>query len=1447
MPLGLPLGPTGMTVGSGNASMGGVSSQALPLRTVYNTLATSLNSTTNTAQNSANALQTTGTAPSSITALSPQAVLGTSSQTSTRQSLLNNFYPASPLPTVSLPRLPTAVPAAISAVAPRIPTVISEHIPGLSPPSIRMVYPLLPRPIVANHDELFVSHTSVKNNSFELIDKNGITAFRPEILSVVDYKPVYTGKSKEYSNVGKLIDIFYQSRMLREETLENIINDMDKATQTKTQLNAVTKDYKTQLDSTKKIIDFYSNAIDEIEAIKDGFDLKNIPDQSFETPHYLTMVDFFAKRMFFPKTSFSIFSDTKILYQMLFDFREIAENYSFSLFDLTDPNRSNDRDPVRINKSYRLSNDFRFTLDVIKSESAPINATEGRYFTNFVNALPSNTDDRVKLLLTVLSKEMRISKGLAIADVKRTLSDAFGSKNIGSPFDNIIGTIGDTIFNKPFGDKSLASLITIDLNTHAIVLPFENKYVDRDDIQTTFVPGSNYFIDSILELTNNNSFNTGPLLQYVDLYLKKIGDTRSVVEALFDLKNDVSFLTPVSLFKKFITSTKHSTDGLYDSRNINHDQAMITALFDLATTDKELKLMLFQFICLAGIATINNNDQKKIFDRLAREFGSLVALSYVRTSNSASVGLDGGLTALYPFLEQLARDIESRALFLVNDASTPIVRVPLPPDFQRAPVSTNIRSLNQNQRLIGLNNPLASLGGSQTATVGTSLTAAFRTGTLVASLLSSISSSSISASNLVKEFIDIANRIDQEAQVKGSKEAYILDDQTGRTRYNFVSTSTLLLLIFEILTNLVSKYTFAHFTKSQDHTQLNVEIDSNSSGFMSVIFDDFSDSRQATQTPVRPVIRNSAVNAAIGSVVTRNNIGAPAGSTNIGTFGSAFSAINEFVTHNPGPTPSGGTGGQILLPSISTFFDFARQATNSALTVPQLNVPASERNSPIFSQLLQDPHIGALGNTPNATSIIPRIASLTPFIANLSNGIPSKLLTLKTALQAIRTKIYDEDLAIANFLHFLNVIGTRLTQSRTKTLTYFNTTELTSVMKLLNQANPNVPAQEQIKTLANPEQVRSAIYLYNKFAGNYFTGQWVNKDTFLQNTRINRGVRNALFSLFSENQFREGESAESRVKLITVGVPSGMSKRLVERIDGQSVNASSFLNKEFDVITINVYKRSEESDDIIFKPQKFVFDLSIFPQEMGQLSASEDDQFNRIIQNANNETLLIDYEKPKFPKIFGPTDLTNNPKYSFLSATQKTELIRNHLVNELLNLYILMLTGVKLDESTFINYDINLNEFLTDQFRSLVAKYLKEVKRVPLSDGEINQIAQAKLPTERLVGRANVNDDILHLVKLISYGNIVFQPQLIAHKVLTPKSFDRIFTIPINIEAFEVDVIQTTSTQSGKLAYNKESFQRKIERFVEDDKGKIVSAILKKRNKDEIIFEDYFVTIELVG
>ncbi len=1436
MSIGLPLGLTGLAVGGGTASHGNISSQALPVQNVFGTVSSGISNAIR------NATATTTSSPANLSIPAP-VMQGSAARNAVAgaQSAITNLYPIPTPETVFLPGAVLGIPRVISHISIPIENVLRQTPAQPTLPGIQFTFALIARPQAIHPDELNVSNTTISNNKFVPVEANGITAFRPEIVSVIKYQPVYRGNSQSLTSVGKMIDVSYQARLLREETLHSIVKELEVANSTKNQFNDLVNSFQNSISSTEGTINFYARAIDEIQEIKKSLDIKDIAGNAFETPHYLTLIDFFEKKMKFPKTSFSIFSDTKILYQMVSDLREVIENYSFSLFDIHENGRQTDRDPVKINKAYQQPLGFRFSLDTIKSSQSSKNATDEKFFTDFGNSLPTDADNRIKLLLILLSKEMRVSKNLSQTDIGKTLLDNFNVIDVGNPFDNIIGVVGESIFVKPSGDKSLASVLTLDLGNNANVFPFEDKYIDNLDAKTTSVPGSNYFIDNILEVPNTkDGFNTNPFTQYIDLYSRKVNDTKAIIENLLELKESGAPLAPVSILQRFIASLRSASDGLVSSKGPNHDQAITVALYKLATTDRELKLMLFQFLCLTGISSLGSKDQKKIFERLAREFVDLRGLSYVKVSSKTRPELFGGSKEMYPYLEQLAKQIEERVLFLIN-GSTDASKQPLPTAFQKSPTTKTLKTADFAG---STNTETVKIGKNQTVNKGETHILTLKRGSVKGALLSATNATASSATNMIKEFVDIADRIEQAARTKGNPDSYVLSDGSGRTRYNQFSTSTILLLIFEICSNMVNKYTFTNFVKSRDHSDVTMEINTEATAFMQVVFDDFADKKAQNKTAAKVTTNKQAnISAAANSVVTRNATG-PAGSTALATSAGAH-AISQFVSHNPGPSFMGSANAapSLLLPNDSTFGSFARQSVSSIIAAPLNALPAYAQTAPIFSQMTLSPLLGVVNAVPHTTSILPRLATIIPLIPNLTQGIPDDLLNLKASVGNISAKIQDEDIMISNFLHIFSVIGNRLNQSKTRVQTFFNSKELNGLVSLLASANTYVTPQEQLKTLTNPEQVRTAAYLYKKILGSLNYHNLDNKERFLQSSPINKGIRNAMLSLCSEGSFREGELSDNRVKLVTVGIPSGMSKKLVERVSHQSINSNSFLNKQYDVIVINVYKRSQEFDDIIFKPQKFIFDLSVFPYETYNLNASVEEQFNRIVDRAK----LLDFESLQNPKTINLETLKANQKYSFLRDDQKREMVRNHLISELLSLYIMLLTGIRVEEETFTAIDVSAYDHLTPQLRAMIGTWLKEEKRIDISDSEISALTHAKLPENALVGKAKVTDDILDIIKLVSYGNLAFNQKLISHKILTPKMFDRVFTLPIDIENFEVDVQKTLSTQSGKAAYEKNTFQNKISRITQDEKGKITSAVLKQRNKDDIIFEDYFVNIELVG
>ena len=82
-------------------------------------------------------------------------------------------------------------------------------------------------------------------------------------------------------------------------------------------------------------------------------------------------------------------------------------------------------------------------------------------------------------------------------------------------------------------------------------------------------------------------------------------------------------------------------------------------------------------------------------------------------------------------------------------------------------------------------------------------------------------------------------------------------------------------------------------------------------------------------------------------------------------------------------------------------------------------------------------------------------------------------------------------------------------------------------------------------------------------------------------------------------------------------------------------------------------------------------------------------------------------------------------------------------------------------------------------------------------------------------------------------------------RILKPKKFDRVFHLPVSLDDFEIDVEAMESSIVGTQALKKSALQKEFRDrrvYRESDAGRPV--FLKRRTDRDIIFEDFFVTLE---
>lgn len=187
-------------------------------------------------------------------------------------------------------------------------------------------------------------------------------------------------------------------------------------------------------------------------------------------------------------------------------------------------------------------------------------------------------------------------------------------------------------------------------------------------------------------------------------------------------------------------------------------------------------------------------------------------------------------------------------------------------------------------------------------------------------------------------------------------------------------------------------------------------------------------------------------------------------------------------------------------------------------------------------------------------------------------------------------------------------------------------------------------------------------------------------------------LRNAVYGLFGTREYAQQKGYNK--KIITVGIPLGFTHRLKQRVNIRNLKKTTFVDKQNDIVNVTIYKVDLENSDIIYKPKKFLFELSRFP-------VRNDAYFNNI----PDKPALSDIVRAIPTRDFGQSQTRasevtywgitssdiamgrkpafDDESYSFLTNAEKSQIIQNHVVSYLTEVYVRLLTGISLADYHF--------------------------------------------------------------------------------------------------------------------------------------------------------------------
>jgi hypothetical protein len=1141
---------------------------------------------------------------------------------------------------------------------------------------------------------LTVGNYSLGSNT-DFLMTAGIHAARPEIVSMFDFCPTFDSGSETPNVYGELLEVQTQARALRRENVLTILAKLRTDPQARAALSRLESNFIDQISTTEQKLDFLFSSALELEAARKSFDIKDSVPSSGE---FLSIKDFFVLTLGFTEQAYNSFSNTKIIYQLIYELNAALENYSSPLIGTLRQSYQTDTNPINILKRSREKSASVFDVTILRSENTPKNAASLRQFRLLANSLPQNIDEKIKILFSVLSKELIVSKGLG--ESRDFLLNVFNTVNTGNPFDDILGVVGDSILDLPKGAKSFAILMQAS-NENTNVLPFETKFIEAGT--KTFVPGSVYFVDQIIAKTD--ALDTGPITKYTSDFNSKFGEVKTALNKL--LNNAPGVLGSQDIYSNFGLALGQASQGLVERVGpIDARQALGIAVFKAANTDQTLKLMLFQFLLFSFGLDDENESYKRLFQQIIstdiKTVGDVTALAqqtaFLPTEILTEILANNSSGIVSEMLTFMASAIEDR-LFELYGNSLPST-------------STN-NSVSQlaAEQLIG--------GGNQIGSSLTNVSSSMQRTSFGRSNVAEMLMSSVRFNFLTANSASVFNHFTAEL-LASSTSSSLLQDDSGRTRLNLLSTSTMCSIIYELFIAFNSKYSSCEFERSTTANTVQVVIDLTKQAILTNLYQ----TTAGTSTAVPPI-------ATAGRLLVNN--------------GDRIAAVSETI----------------------------------AL---------------------------ALGE-------------------------------LEQSFHNLGRSIVGESKFINNVIYIFDTVNSRLSITREHLVNFFVTNRSRFGATYLGESQIKTSKAAYAALKKNIEKNRADS----------------TSSPFLDSALTLGGSTQKALNVLLRGSFFKDDSRK-RIKLLSVGIPNGFAKGIYQHLQLNKLTATSFSGvADLDLFRINVFKRNAALPEVVYKPKQFIVDLSLFVVEFPEQVTTN---LNEIIKD---QITYADYELLTAVKIEKGSVIVNAARYSGLSNSDKSNLLLNHLTSYLLNLYIQLLTGLDLAETTFLAQEPSsvIDTAIKDGIQQLLQTYIRNfpvtevltaqalratntrinslVSQLDLSS--LTQNALVVRPAVVQVGSVTVPAEILEFLQTFASGSIVSGHKTTQERFLSAKLFDRVFTLPVDTESFELDMDAIQSQQSGLDLLERRSFFNKI-------KEKNGAFALETKNRDEIIFDDYFVTVE---
>lgn len=686
---------------------------------------------------------------------------------------------------------------------------------------------------------------SVENflDTSEVLADAGVSKNRPEIISCVKFDPLYSGG--DITSSGKLLGLqflvrnlvsddlgFLLSKTLPDELKSKGVKQLkDNLATLQEEMRAKIGDYSVIVKNINDVIeafDIKDNLLIEPEiqqlrvnrgqiVVRDG---QSITQTTPPLGMHSSLRSILVCHLGFTDPGYDTFSNTKIIGQMISDLRSTLLQHSPLLFTSYDHSRVNDRDPLRLHNTPSKLSPFTFTMEDISARTG-FASTDFTSYQNFLSSLPADEINRFKLLASVTSRELRMSAG--ISQLKGTVLD--NQYNVTQPdlVNRLIGDLGNDSLGGPLPRTALGSIVRKQSNERKLILPFERRVVYDPEFDQQFTPGSTYYAKNIL--TSDAAPDVVNLEDYSSDIKTVVGDVTSCIKTLLNFDDVEEVLHNTDVVKAVYQSFRDCLINLGGGQTqIAPDRigALTFALISLAQRDITLKHYLIKYI-------------KAVDDGLVF-FESSTASSDASDGTNSTGGSDvdndnddfGFNLDKFPEFN----DFEDAAEFIDPPETTrvganpKVTSKPITNPFTREP-EASIKSSNLPNQIT---NRVAYLLKEQRNKLRNSdddLTNVISFTSLeIADILSySFAGITSSSFNAVVNLCDILLGKADAIASKGGTTTLTAFNQDKNTLYTNYSRSTWMMIIYELLSSLISEFVASRFERSSDGTTFNVKVD----------------------------------------------------------------------------------------------------------------------------------------------------------------------------------------------------------------------------------------------------------------------------------------------------------------------------------------------------------------------------------------------------------------------------------------------------------------------------------------------------------------------------------------------------------------------------------------------------------------------------------------------